>query len=236
MGVPEKPGTAMRDLVLVIEDEPDLKQILRYNLEQAGYGVLETGLGNDGMRLVNERRPHLVLLDLMLPDVSGLEVCRRLKADAETRGIPILMLTARGEESDRIRGFELGAEDYVVKPFSLPELLLRIQALLRRLHGSDDQPAAEHGCLKIDFAAHRAWVHGHEVELTALEFRLLSLLWQRRNRVQSREALLDSVWGVQAAITSRTVDTHVKRLREKLGSASAYVETVRGFGYRFSTS
>ncbi len=220
--------------VLVIEDEPDLQQVLGYNLSQAGHEVLSAERGAEGLRLAREQHPDLVLLDLMLPDISGSEVCRQLKESPETRGIPVMMLTARGEESDRVKGFEVGADDYVVKPFSVREVLLRIQAILRR--SRDPGPpdgVVDFGVLRIDRGAHRAWVEGSEIELTALEFRLLLTLYDRRNRVQSRSTLLDDVWGIQADITTRTVDTHVKRLREKLEAARDYIETVRGVGYRF---
>ena len=188
--------------------------------------------------MAKEHRPELVLLDLMLPDISGTEVCRSLKEDATTRGMSVVMLTARGEEVDRVVGFELGADDYIVKPFSVRELLLRIQAILRRGKVVETSPDAmiEFGRLKIDREAHRVWVEGKEIELTALEFRLLVTLYDRRNRVQTRSTLLDDVWGIQADITTRTVDTHVKRLREKLEGARDYVETVRGVGYRFRGS
>lgn len=221
--------------ILVIEDEPDLQQVLEYNLRQSGHDVLLAGRGEDGLRLAREHLPDLVLLDLMLPDISGTEVCKSLRDGATTRKVPVIMLTARGEEIDRVVGFELGADDYVVKPFSVRELLLRIQAILRRRKGDEQEaePTIQFGCLKIDREAHRVWVEGREVELTALEFRLLLTLYDRRNRVQTRAALLDDVWGIQADITTRTVDTHVKRLREKLDAARDYVETVRGVGYRF---
>lgn len=221
--------------ILVIEDEPDLLQVLTYNLSQAGHEVVGVGRGNEGLRLAREQHPELVLLDLMLPDVAGTEVCRALKEDRATRGIAVVMLTARGEEIDRVVGFELGADDYIVKPFSVRELLLRIQAILRRGKGetTSDEARIRFGCLEIDREAHRVWVEGHEIELTALEFRLLVTLYDRRNRVQTRSALLDDVWGIQADITTRTVDTHVKRLREKLENGRDYIETVRGVGYRF---
>jgi two-component system phosphate regulon response regulator PhoB len=221
--------------ILVIEDEPDLQQVLEYNLRQSGHDVLVAGRGEEGLALARDQRPDLVLLDLMLPDISGTEVCKSLRDSAKTRKLPVIMLTARGEEIDRVVGFELGADDYVVKPFSVRELLLRIQAILRRGRGdeSEGEPTIQFGCLKIDREAHRVWVEGKEVELTALEFRLLLTLYDRRNRVQTRAALLDDVWGIQADITTRTVDTHVKRLREKLDAARDYVETVRGVGYRF---
>lgn len=225
--------------VLVIEDERDLQQVLCYNLKQAGHEPLSAERGLDGLRLAKSELPDMVLLDLMLPDLSGTEVCRALKEDPATRGMPVMMLTARGEEIDRVVGFELGADDYVVKPFSVRELMLRIQAILRRAKGAESavtEPMIEFGCLKIDREAHRVWVEGHEIELTALELRLLLTLYERKNRVQTRTALLDDVWGIQADITTRTVDTHVKRLREKLEAARDYVETVRGVGYRFRGS
>lgn len=221
--------------ILVVEDERDLQQVLSYNLRQAGHEVLVASGGSEGLRLAQKHHPDLVLLDLMLPDLPGTEVLKALKGDATTRKAAVLMLTAKGEEIDRVLGFELGADDYVVKPFSVRELLLRIQAILRR--AQESQTAAEiveFGRLRIDRPAHRAWVDGREVELTALEFKLLVTLFDRRNRVQSRARLLDDVWGIQADVTTRTVDTHVKRLREKLGVCAEYIETVRGVGYRFT--
>jgi two-component system phosphate regulon response regulator PhoB len=221
--------------ILVIEDEHDLQKVLDYNLRRAGHEPLAALRGQEGLQLARKSRPDLVILDLMLPDLAGTEVCRALKRDAETKGIPVLMLTAKGEEIDRVVGFELGADDYVVKPFSVRELMLRIDAILRRTSGEPPAPAViEFGGLRIDSAAHRAWVDDAEVELTALEFKLLRLLYERRNRVQTREVLLDDVWGISAEVTTRTVDTHIKRLREKLGAAGKYVETVRGVGYRFA--
>lgn len=223
--------------ILVVEDEADLQQVLDYNLRQAKHDVLQALRGQDGMRLAREHHPDLVLLDIMLPDMPGTEVCKLLKADPQTRDIPVVMLTARGEEVDRVVGFELGADDYVVKPFSVRELLLRIHAILKRGQGEvETPPTIEFGTLRIDTSAHRVWVDGAELELTALEFRLLVTLYERRNRVQTRTRLLDDVWGIEAEITTRTVDTHVKRLREKLGSARDYIETVRGVGYRFVES
>ncbi|HEY8206288.1 MAG TPA: response regulator transcription factor [Myxococcaceae bacterium] len=227
--------------VLVIEDEPDLRQLLTYNLREAGHEVTSAASGGEGLKLARERRPEVVLLDLMLPDIPGMQVCRSLRGDPDLgSGLSILILTAKGEEIDRVLGFELGADDYVTKPFSMRELLLRVQALLRR--GKEPAPAAgenardtvEFGSLRFDRAAHRAWVSGREIELTALELRLLALLYDRRNRVQSRTMLLNDVWGIDADVTTRTVDTSVKRLREKLGGAAEYVETVRGVGYRFT--
>ncbi len=223
--------------LLVIEDEADIQQVLGYNLRQAGHAVRSAMLGEEGLRLAFEARPDLVLLDLMLPDLPGTEVCKQLRRDPRTAQVPVLMLTAKGEEIDRVVGFELGADDYVVKPFSVRELLLRVDAILRRAKPAAVEPAAEgfeFGKLQVDRAAHKVWVEGQEVELTALEFRLLVTLYERRPRVQSRSQLLHDVWGIEADITTRTVDTHVKRLREKLGAAGDYVETVRGVGYRFA--
>lgn len=222
--------------ILVVEDEQDLQKVLEYNLKQAGHEPIAAVRGRDALELARARRPDVVLLDLMLPDTPGTEICRTLKSDPVTRTIPVIMLTAKGEEIDRVVGFELGADDYVVKPFSVRELLLRIQAVLRRggeERGDEPEGRVEFGCLALDRAAHRVWVEREEVELTALEFKLLVTLYDRRDRVQSRATLLDDVWGISADITTRTVDTHVKRLREKLAGARDYIETVRGVGYRF---
>jgi two-component system phosphate regulon response regulator PhoB len=224
--------------ILVIEDENDLQQLLDYNLRQAGYEVLAAVRAEAGLRLARERRPDLIVLDLMLPDFSGTELCKALKRDDRTRDIPVIMLTAKGEEIDRVLGFELGAEDYVVKPFSVRELVLRIQALLARRRTATGEGAVPltFGVLRIDEAARRVWIEGREIDLTPLEFKLLTTLATRRNRVQTRAALLDEVWGIDAELTTRTVDTHVKRLREKLGPARGYIRTVRGAGYRFNES
>ena len=221
--------------ILVIEDEPDIQQILDYNLREKGHKVFIAGKGEEGLRLAREKRPDLVLLDLMLPDIPGTEVCKTLKSDPLTRNAQVVMLTAKGEEIDRVVGFELGADDYVVKPFSVRELLLRVQAILRRSQGEQEAaPGIRFGSLRVDREAHRVWANETELELTALEFKLLVTLYDRKNRVQTRAALLSDVWGIDADITTRTVDTHVKRLREKLGDAGAYIETVRGVGYRFA--
>jgi two-component system phosphate regulon response regulator PhoB len=223
--------------ILVIEDEQDLQQVLDFNLRQAGHDVDAALTGARGLELARTRRPDLVLLDLMLPDMHGTELCKLLKRDRELKDVSVVMLTAKGEEIDRVVGFELGADDYVVKPFSMRELLLRIQAVLRRGAASASESAAfEFGVLRVDPEAHRVWVSGKAVELTALEFRLLVLLHERKDRVQTRATLLDDVWGIEGDVTTRTVDTHVKRLREKLEDAGRYVETVRGVGYRFAAT
>jgi two-component system phosphate regulon response regulator PhoB len=221
--------------ILVIEDEADIRQVLDYNLRSAGHEVVEASRGLDGLRMIREREPDLVLLDLMLPDMLGTEVCRAIKDNPATRALPVVMLTARGEEIDRVVGFEIGADDYITKPFSVRELVLRIRAVLRRRElPASDGPNIEFGNLRIDRAAHRVWVESEEVELTAIEFKLLVTLYERKNRVQSRAALLDEVWGIETKISTRTVDAHVKRLREKMAAARDYIETVRGVGYRFA--
>jgi two-component system phosphate regulon response regulator PhoB len=223
--------------ILVVEDEADLGQVLAYNLGDAGHEVEVVAEGRKALALATDRPPELVLLDLMLPDISGLEVCRVLKSTAATRDVPVVMVTARGEEIDRVVGFELGADDYVVKPFSVRELLLRVRAVLRRgvlpSETAGDRAPVRFGRLVIDASAHRVWVDGVEVSLTPLEFKLLCMLYERRNRVQSRAVLLDDVWGASQENETRTIDTHVKRLREKLGDVGGYIETVRGVGYRF---
>lgn len=224
-------------LVLVVDDERDLVHTLRYSLEREGYQTRVAYTGRDALAAAHKRpRPDLVLLDLMLPDISGADVCRSLKQDAETRAIPVVMLTAKSAEIDRIVGFELGVDDYVTKPFSVRELLLRVRAILRRVSTEAISPSSDiktFGCLRVDDAGHRAWVDDAEVTLTALELRLLEVFLARRGRVQSRARLLQDVWGVSAEIATRTVDTHVKRLRQKLGAAGDYIETVRSVGYRF---
>jgi two-component system phosphate regulon response regulator PhoB len=221
--------------VLVIEDEADLREVLDYNLSKEGHRVSLVSTGAEGLRAAKEQQPELILLDLMLPDMSGTAVCKTLKKDPVTRDVRVIMVTAKGEEIDRVVGFELGADDYVVKPFSVRELLLRVGAVLRR-KDSATTDFVEFGDLRIDPAAHRAWVAGAELQLTTLEFKLLLTLYERKNRVQTRSVLLNDIWGIEADITTRTVDTHVKRLREKLKGVGRYIETVRGVGYRFTES
>ena len=224
----------MAGLILIVEDEADLVSTLEFNLQSEGYRTRAALTGAQALELaVQSPVPDLVLLDLMLPDMSGTEVCRRLRADGRTAKVPVVMLTAKGEEIDRVVGFEVGADDYVVKPFSVRELLLRIGAVLRRARpAAPARESIEFGLLTVDEAAHRVWVDEVATRLTALEFKLLVTLLSRRGRVQSRDRLLEDVWGYQADVTTRTVDTHVKRLREKLGAAGVYIETVRGVGYR----
>jgi two-component system phosphate regulon response regulator PhoB len=228
----------MSGLVLVIEDEVDLATTLEYNLKAEGFQVRLAHNGRSGLTAAtSDPPPDVIVLDLMLPDLSGTEICRRLRDGDRTRDIPVVMCTAKGEEIDRVVGFEVGADDYVVKPYSVRELILRIRAQLRRRtqRTEGESSLMRFGRLEIDRDAHRAWVDKAEVALTALEFRLLHQFLARRGRVQTRDALLSDVWGIDADVTTRTVDTHVKRLREKLGDAGAYIETLRGVGYRFKS-
>jgi len=220
--------------ILVVDDEPDLLELVRFNLAQGGYDVVTALTGEEGLEAVQVHAPELVVLDLMLPDVSGVEVCRRLRADPAHRDLPIVMLTAKGEEVDRVVGFELGADDYVTKPFSPRELLLRIRAILRRRRPAPGTGRLRHAALEVDPERHRCTVAGNPVALTAKEFRLLEELMSRPGRVMTRRQLLDDVWGSEIAVTERTIDTHLKRLREKLGPAGGLIETVRGVGYRFA--
>ena len=223
--------------ILIVDDEQELVQNLSYRLETEGFVVNGAYDASTGLRHATASPgPDLIVLDLMLPDMSGTDVCRRLREDQKTRDIPVLMLTARADEYDRVVGFESGADDYVVKPFSTRELVLRIRALLRRnARVQQAEEVVDFGCLRLDTGAHRVEVDGIEAEVTALEFRLLRTLIDRKGRVQSRDQLLRDVWEYEGSVTTRTVDTHVKRLREKLTNAGAYIETVRGVGYRFAS-
>ncbi len=220
--------------VLIIEDERDMAELLAYNLEKEGYQVLLTGNGLEGLETARRELPDLVLLDLMLPGMMGTEVCSSLRHSDKTRAIPVLMLTARGDEIDRVVGFEMGADDYIVKPFSMRELMLRIKAIMRRssqdITCSDRQITA--GTVVIDCGSHRVTVAGNEVELTSTEFKLLLYLAEHSGRVMKRELLLQDVWGYNFVGDTRTVDTHVTRLRNKLGEAGEMIKTVRGFGYK----
>ncbi|MDQ3622944.1 MAG: winged helix-turn-helix domain-containing protein [Verrucomicrobiota bacterium] len=226
--------TPARKRILVAEDEVDVLDLVAANLRSAGFQPVKTGDGASALREARQSPPALIVLDLMLPEMSGLEVCKALKMDAATRHIPIIMLTAKAEELDRIVGLELGADDYMTKPFSPRELVLRVNSVLRR--ASDPGPKAEAllevGGIEVDLARCEVRVKGKPVELTATELKLLALLIERRGRVQSRDRLLNEVWGYESVIETRTVDTHIRRLRDKLGPAADCIETVRGFGYR----
>jgi two-component system phosphate regulon response regulator PhoB len=223
----------MPQTILVVDDERDIVELLRYNLVQAGYRVVSASDGRQAVDLACRERPDLIVLDLMLPVMPGAEVARALKQDEKTRDIPILMLTARGEEVDRVVGFELGADDYVVKPFSPRELVLRVQAILRREEKEAPGERIVHEPLVIDVDGHIVRLKGREIALTATEFRLLHRLARRPGRAYSRDQLLSEVWGYGGDVETRTVDTHMKRLRAKLGPAGEWIETVRGVGYRF---
>jgi two-component system, OmpR family, phosphate regulon response regulator PhoB len=216
--------------ILVVEDESDVADLLTLNFRKAGFRISTAVDGASGLQKAREDRPDFIVLDLMLPKMSGLEVCKILKNDTATSHIPILMLTAKAEEIDRIVGLEFGADDYVTKPFSPREIVLRIRAILRRGETADESLKA--GPISIDPARHKVRVNGKQVHLTGLEFKLLQTLMQRRGRVQDRDRLLNEVWGYESVIDTRTVDTHVRRLREKLGKAGDAIETIRGFGYR----
>ena len=219
--------------ILIVEDERDVVELLVLNLRKAGGFAISTASdGVNGLNKARSDKPAFVILDLMLPRMPGLEVCKILKSDPATRHIPIMMLTAKAEEIDRIVGLEFGADDYVTKPFSPREVILRIQAILRRGEAKGEENHLTAGSIMIDPERHEVSVGGKRVNLTSLEFKLLCTLMQRRGRVQARDRLLNEVWGYESVIDTRTVDTHVRRLREKLGKAGSAVETVRGFGYR----
>lgn len=226
--------TSPGERVLVVDDEPDIVALVAYHLAKSGYSVSTATSGPDGLALARRDKPSLVVLDLMLPGLSGLEVMQELRSDPATSRIAVLMLTARREESERIEGLTLGADDYLTKPFSPQELVLRVAAILRRVKSGDTESSdvQEIGPLKIDRTAHRVTVDGREVELTPTEFKLLILLAERKGRVQPRNMLLEIVWEAAPDIQTRTVDMHVQRLRAKLGGAGDLIETVRGFGYR----
>jgi two-component system phosphate regulon response regulator PhoB len=223
--------------ILVIEDEPDIRKTIDYNLSKESFKVLQAASISEAEKSIAENLPDLIILDLMLPDGSGLTLCRDIKKDSKTSHIPIILLTAKADEVDRVIGFELGADDYVTKPFSVRELILRVKAILKR--GVSESSATNEslynfGELSINLEAHQVLVEGGEINFTALEFRLLKHLIDRRGRVQTRDQLLEEVWGYSAEVTTRTVDTHIKRLREKLGPMGDYIQTIRGVGYRFA--
>ena len=231
--------------ILIVDDEEDLRNLLQLSLDREGFDTIVAATATEALDHLKEVRPSLIVLDLMLPDLPGTEVCRRVRATPDLATVPVIMLTARGEEIDRVVGFEVGADDYVVKAtFSVREFLLRVRAVLRRAHTPaeepSDPPAADaqwaFGALRIDLAGHRVYVEEEEIALTATEFKLLHTLAARPGRVQSRGILLQDVWDMPPDINTRTVDTHVKRLREKLAAAAGHLETVRGVGYRFNAS
>jgi len=224
--------------VLVVDDEPDITALVAYHLAKAGYRVTTANSGPDALKAAEGQAPDLIVLDLMLPGLSGFEVLDSLRRSADTRDIGVIVLTARKEETDRIKGLSLGADDYLVKPFAPQELVLRVGAVLRRLSGPSVATGSKivAGLLTIDRAAHTVAVAGDAIELTATEYKLLLTLAERRGRLQSRAQLLESVWEAHPDIQTRTVDMHMQRLRAKLGAAADLLETVRGFGYRFRTA
>ncbi|MFQ5604800.1 MAG: response regulator [bacterium] len=220
--------------ILIVEDEEDILELVSFHFQQDGFDTMHARSGDEALDKVDASLPDLIILDLMLPEKSGTEVCKILKQQNATRNIPIIMLTAKAEEIDRIVGFELGADDYVTKPFSPRELILRAKAILKRLQTSEEEKEILHfGGLTIDRPKHQVMVHDVPVELTATEFKLLQTLVERKGRVQSREMLLETVWGYDYVGFTRTVDTHIKRLRTKLSKLGAAIETIRGVGYRF---
>ena len=226
----------MSQKILIIEDEPDIRKTLEYNISREGYNVVSASSLLEAKSQIESDSFSLILLDLMLPDGSGLDLCRDIKSDKEKSSIPIIILTAKDDEVDKVVGFELGADDYVTKPFSVRELILRMKAVLKRGEKKSDNVEVQRqfGQLSIDTESHEVFVDNNEITLTALEFKLLCQLVDRRGRVQSRDQLLSDVWGYSAEVTTRTVDTHIKRLREKLGSMGKYVQTIRGVGYKFT--
>lgn len=226
--------SCVEDTVLIVEDETDVVDLLRYNLNKAGLTVLIANDGIQGLEMAKANRPDAIILDLMLPSMDGKTICRSLKKDPETEKIPVLMLTAKGDTADRVQGLEIGADDYVSKPFSPRELVLRVQALLRRSKTSTRPETIEVDDFVVNKNGFEIRLAGTRLDLTTTEFKLLTLLIERRGRTQSRETLLYDVWGYQNVIDTRTVDTHMRRLREKLGTHSGRLETIRGEGYRFN--
>ncbi|MCG8343466.1 MAG: response regulator transcription factor [Chlorobiales bacterium] len=225
-------------LILVVEDDRNLAKLLKYNLEKAGYKCFLAETGEDALQLLAERDVDLVLLDIMLPGIDGFEVCRKIRQHQLFRDLPIVMLTAKGEEIDKVLGFELGIDDYVVKPFSPRELNLRIRAILKRDRRGRQNAREVMKCdgLEVDIARHSVTLNGKEVTLTLMEFKLLAVLLKRRGQAQSRETLLSDVWDVDKTINTRTIDTHITRLREKLGQTGKLIKTVRGLGYKLEES
>ena len=223
--------------IYIVEDEPDIRETLAYNLSQEGFKVSEFSDAESCLNKIQKKKPDLLLLDLMLPGMSGLDLCKEIRADIDLKNLAIIMLTAKGEEVDRIIGFELGADDYVTKPFSVRELILRVKVILKKQTESvESDESIEFGPIRLNLDAHEVLINNDEIVLTALEFKLLKHLIKRRGRVQTRDQLLGDVWGYSSEVTTRTVDTHIKRLREKLGTMGKYVQTIRGVGYKFSRS
>ena len=231
----------MAHCVLIIEDEPDIRKTIDYNLSKESFKVVQAESITEGEKALAENKVDVIILDLMLPDGSGLTLCRDIKSDAKTKHIPVIILTAKTEEVDRVVGFELGADDYVTKPFSVRELILRVKAIIKRgatysTQQGNENPDIELDELRMNLDAYQVFVCDEEISLTSLEFRLLKHLVDRRGRVQTRDQLLEEVWGYSSDVTTRTVDTHIKRLREKLLGVGNCIQTIRGVGYRFTKS
>tara|TARA_X000000368_G_scaffold337118_1_gene274883 strand:+ start:201 stop:899 length:699 start_codon:yes stop_codon:yes gene_type:complete len=225
-----------KNSIYIVEDEPDIRETLAYNLTQEGFVVSEFADAESCLHQLNQKMPDLIILDLMLPGMSGLDLCKNVRSDRDLNQLSIIMLTAKGEEVDRIVGFELGADDYVTKPFSVRELILRVKVILKK-QGEvlEDHDSITFGPISLNPNAHEVLVNDDEVILTALEFKLLKHLIQRKGRVQTRDQLLGDVWGYSSEVTTRTVDTHIKRLREKLGQVGNFIQTIRGVGYRLNS-
>lgn len=224
----------IKEKILIVEDDKNISKLIKYNLEKEGFHCETCFNGEEAVTILDKDLYELMILDIMLPGIDGLEVCRRVKKKKELANVQIILLTAKGEEVDRVVGFELGADDYIVKPFSPRELILRIRAILRRRNPVElDEEKIVSGKIAVDRARHKVTVDKKEIELTSMEFNLLVVLMQRKGRVQSREKLLEDVWDIASDVTTRTVDTHIKRLREKMGKDGSFIETVRGVGYRF---
>jgi len=222
-----------KEKILVVEDDKHISRLVKYNVDKSGYNCLVAEDGEEALDILGRQNIDLIILDIMLPEIDGFEVCRTLKQDIKLKNIPIIMLTAKGEEVDRIVGLELGADDYVVKPFSPRELMLRVKAVLRRKKMPESpRDIITRGALVVDTAKHKVTVYNKDVELTPIEFKLLVTLLERAGRMQSRDQLLSDVWGMHSDVFTRTVDTHIKRLREKLGKMGKLIETIRGMGYR----
>jgi two-component system phosphate regulon response regulator PhoB len=222
-----------KEKILVVEDDKHISRLVKYNVDKSGYNCLVAEDGDEALDILGRQNIDLIILDIMLPEIDGFEVCRTLKQDIKLKNIPIIMLTAKGEEVDRIVGLELGADDYVVKPFSPRELMLRVKAVLRRKKMPESpRDIITRGALVVDTAKHKVTVYNKDVELTPIEFKLLVTLLERAGRMQSRDQLLSDVWGMHSDVFTRTVDTHIKRLREKLGKMGKLIETIRGMGYR----
>ena len=232
-----KKTTASQERILVVEDDKNISKLVKYNLEKAGFRCQVVITGEEAFEILDKEGVDLMVLDIMLPKMNGFEVCKELRQNPKYASIPVIMLTARGEEVDRVVGFEIGADDYLVKPFSPRELVLRIQAILKRRLAAEPASPKEIITVRnltVDIPRHRVTINNREIKLTSMEFKLLVTLISRRGRLQGRDQLLSDVWDIDADVTTRTVDTHIKRLRQKLGRLGKMIETIRGYGYKFS--